>query len=109
MSDRPIWREALERFVVEMRSLYGSRLREVILYGSRARGDGGLESDIDTLVVLEPLEDFWAELSRIERVASRVSLEYDVVLSAIPASRQEVQQAVSPLLVNTRREGVSVG
>ncbi|MBO0799234.1 MAG: nucleotidyltransferase domain-containing protein [Blastocatellia bacterium] len=38
-------RQALE-------SIYRERLKQVILYGSQARGDAQLESDIDVLIVL---------------------------------------------------------
>ncbi len=102
------WRATLERFTVELRDLYRQRLDSVILYGSRARGEGGPESDIDTLIVLNPLGDFWEEFGRISPVASRVSLDYDVVISAIPAGLKEYSEAGNPLILNVRREGMRV-
>ncbi len=102
------WRTALQRFTAELKSLYGPRLDSVMLYGSRARGEGGPESDIDTLIVLNSLGDFWEEFGRISPVASRVSLEYDVVISAIPTGRKEYSEAGNPLLLSVRREGMRV-
>ena len=102
------WRAALERFTAELRDLYGQRLDSIILYGSRARGEGGPESDVDTLIVLNPLGDFWEEFGRISPIASRVSLDYDVVISAIPAGLKEYSEAGSPLILNVRREGMRV-
>lgn len=102
------WELALKQFVDELRELYGARLRQVILFGSRARGEGDECSDIDILVLLNPLGDFWEELSRIGNVANRISLEYDVVVSAIPAEFEEFQHRDSPLFMNARREGVPV-
>ena len=107
-SSEATWRQALHRFAAEMRSLYGDRLQQVILYGSRARGDAQDDSDIDTLIVLKPLGDFWAELSRIGTVASRVSLEHDVVISAIPVDAADLRKPATPLLLITHREGVRV-
>lgn len=108
MTSMPNWRAALDRFVGELKGVYGRRLDAVVLYGSRARGDTAAESDIDTLVVVDPGGDFWAEFGRISTIANRLSLEHDVVISAIPVDLQEFRQAGTPLLLNVRREGVRV-
>lgn len=99
---------ALDRFVAELRALYGPRLERVVLYGSRARGDADDDSDIDVLVVLEDVTAYWEEFSRIGAIAGRVSLEHDVVLSAIPVTAEEYRAGQTPLLLNSRREGVTV-
>jgi predicted nucleotidyltransferase len=105
MTDIEKWQQALNRFGAELRALYADRRVEIVLYGSRARGDAQEDSDIDTLVVLYPLGDFWAELSRIGEVANRISLEYDVVISAIPVNSDEFHNPKTPLLLATRQEG----
>lgn len=108
MNSVQAWRVALDDFIAELRRAYGSRLDAVVLYGSRARDDAGLQSDIDTLVVLDPCGDFWVEFEQISPIASRVSLQHDVVISALPVDRLELREATSPLLLNARREGVRV-
>jgi predicted nucleotidyltransferase len=102
------WRAALDSFVVELQAVYGARLEHVVLYGSQARGEAAAGSDIDTLVVLGPGGDFWREFHRIGPIASRVSLEHDVVISAIPVDHDEYRTGEAPLLVNARREGTMV-
>lgn len=102
------WRTALDNFVQELKGIYGDRLETIVLYGSRARGDAEEGSDIDTLVVLDPSEDFWLEFKRISPVANHLSLEHDVVISAIPVDARELREARSPLFRNVRREGVRV-
>ena len=73
-------RAAVDEYVTRIRSRFPDRVLSVILFGSKARGDADAESDID-LVVLVDAED---EAFRFElwRIASRVSLEYNVVISA---------------------------
>jgi predicted nucleotidyltransferase len=78
----------------------------VVLYGSRARGDATVGSDVDTLVVLDVLGSFWEEFQRVGALADRVSLEHDVVISAIPISAEELRTGRSPFLLNVRRERV---
>jgi len=53
MSERALADPALARLKRELHALYGARLKQVLLYGSRARGDHAPDSDYDVLVVLE--------------------------------------------------------
>jgi len=107
-SDGPAWQRALRDLAMELRALYGPRLRQILLHGSRARGDAGHDSDVDVLVVLDPMGDFWEELSRVAPPADRASLAYDVVLSVIPVDAAELDHGKRPFLINVRREGVAV-
>ena len=43
-------RGLLEQYVIYMKEIYGSHLRQVILYGSYARGEATENSDIDLLI-----------------------------------------------------------
>jgi len=42
----------LARFRAALENLYGARLDRVVLFGSRARGEGGPASDYDVAVFL---------------------------------------------------------
>jgi uncharacterized protein len=102
------WQLALDQFHAEVKQLYGARLREIILYGSRARGDAAVDSDIDLLVVLDPLQNFWQEFERIAPIASRLSLEFDVLISALPVDANKYDRDETPLFMNSRKEGVRI-
>lgn len=103
------WRSALDVFVRDVRAAYGARLREVRLYGSRARGDADDQSDIDVLVVLDALEDAKVERERLGKIATRVALAYDHLISAVPITTAELATSDRSVIVNARREGKVVG
>lgn len=48
---------ALDRFTLTLRERFGRRLRELVLFGSYARGEAHDESDVDILVVIDDLTD----------------------------------------------------
>ena len=62
-------RGLLEQYVIYMKEIYGSHLRQVILYGSYARGDYNAESDIDIMILLDlsdqDIKDYRHQLSDV--------------------------------------------
>ncbi len=91
-----------------LKSLYGGRLTQTILFGSQARGEAVAGSDIDIMVILQGPVSPGKEIAEVSEGVSELSLKYDVVISCtfISADRYAVEQ--SPLLMNVRREGVAV-
>lgn len=88
--------------------LYGPRFRKLILYGSYARGEAVTGSDLDLLLVLDEVRDFWSEFEKVQDITSRLSLEHDAVISVFPMSEREYQERQTPFLLNVRREGMLV-
>lgn len=104
-------RIVIESFVKEARKIYGSKLQEIILYGSCVRGDFKADSDIDVLVLLNvPSEEISMERKRILDFTDRLDLDYDVVLSPVFQSFQlfEKYRTVSVFYQTVRKEGVKV-
>ena len=83
---------------------------EVILYGSRARGQAAADSDYDLLV----LTDLEADLDLEEEIRSAVfdlQLEYDVLLSVFAYNRGQWSSPLyraMPFHKNIDREGIAV-
>ena len=102
----------LVRLKQELVTLYGPRLKQVLLYGSRARGDFREDSDYDVMVVLEgPLDD-WKELHRLAELSHDIT--WDTVKSGTPVvasfkavTEDQVQQRTG-FMHNVRREAVQL-
>ncbi len=108
-SNQP-WQVIIARFRKEVEATYGGNLDRVILYGSRARGDWVAESDVDLLVVLKEMKDFWDEVRRLEAIAYNVTFGSGVpiVLSVVPIKAEDFLTPVTPFVHNLRREGIPV-
>lgn len=80
---------------------------EVILFGSRARGDARPDSDWDVLVLLEGKVTAARE-QKIYSLLSKVELATEQVLSIIIYQKDYWQQVLkdSPLYNNVSREGL---
>ncbi len=78
----------------------------IILFGSQARGEARLESDVDVLVVVKDEQDYGDLIQRTSDRVGRLSLEYDIVISRAFVSRERYDHEESPFLINVRREGV---
>lgn len=106
---RPFDPHAIAEAVADdLRVLYGERLRDVLLFGSWARGDAHPESDIDLLVVLDEVPSRWDERRRMEPVLWRYSFENDTIVAATPVTTDDLQAGRMPVLARAREEGLSV-
>jgi predicted nucleotidyltransferase len=85
----PIVAAALGRFRAALGLRFGRRLREVTLFGSRARGEAHEESDVDVLVVVDALSE--KERAEVMDLAWRAAFEGEeyVVLSPLPYSSEQ--------------------
>lgn len=65
----------VSRTVEAVRALYGDRLKGLLLYGSRARGDVHDESDYDYLVLLDPPFDYAQERKQLSQLSHDLLME----------------------------------
>lgn len=106
---RPEEAQAVEEFKEKLLAALPGQVRDIILFGSKARGDGHPESDIDLLVVLEnPTKE---QTDTVGDIMFDILLDRGVELSAITFSRKEIERLCSlgtPLMQNVTREGIVI-
>src|SRR5271168_3403157 len=94
----------LERFRASLCEIYGNRLKRAVLFGSRARGDAGPDSDYDVAVFVDPLGDRWRELDRLADLRLRFLDEAGAFFEARPFPPSALEGPM-PLMWELQREG----
>jgi predicted nucleotidyltransferase len=84
----PAERKALDDFVAGVRKHYGARLVDILVFGSRARGDARPDSDVDLAIVLEDGDwSFWEEKGLLSDLSYDALVEPGLWIQAWPVSR----------------------
>ena len=79
---------------------------DVILFGSRARGDFRTDSDWDFLIILKKKEVSKAEKEKIRDRLYEIELEVDEVISTIIHTQEEWEKrSVTPIYQIIKKEG----
>ena len=101
--------EGLTRFKSALQNLLGDNLVSLRLFGSRARGEGTEDSDLDVLVIVK--EKDRALCRRIVEESLEVDLTYGTNLAPTILTADEYRQNEkygTPFYRNVEREGVSL-
>ena len=102
-------KKLMEKYVEEIRKIYGSHLRKVILYGSYARGDFHPDSDIDIMILLDitdlDLKEYGTKLSYM---TFDFNLDHDLDIKPIAKNEEHFKKWLDnyPFYANVNREGV---
>lgn len=100
-----------EKMIDCYKRVYGDSIREIILYGSYARGDFDDESDIDFVAIVEgerlPLQK---KLKKVWAEAAELGTDYDVMVSPtmIPLGEYERYRTILPYYGNIQKEGIKL-
>lgn len=100
-------REALLKFVSRVKRSLGGNLASIRLYGSKARGEGKIDSDIDVLVAVHRLSS--GVKNQAIDAAFDVNLEFGVFISPRVVSTRifSVQLwRMTPFVSNVVKEGI---
>ena len=107
MTTRRLKDERLAALLAALRRRFSRRLRKVLLFGSRARGEAALDSDYDLLVVLDRVTA--ADRETVLELEAEELLERGAVFSTFLFSPAELRRRRGePFLINAQREGVAL-
>ncbi len=98
--------KALEGIVNKISLMY-PMIKEIILYGSKARGDYEEESDIDLLFIADsalPRE----KRSEIYDAIYEIEVQHDVIASVVFISESDFRSKESYFLRQVKKEGVTL-
>ena len=105
LPDEQSW---LDSFIRTIQQRFPDKIERVIVYGSKARGDAGPDSDLDVLVVLK---DDTVSRADVRLIGYELALQTDVVPSILVYTIQELEQRRehrSVFIEAVEREGVVV-
>ena len=101
--------EEIQKFIKEVKKILGDRLKKVILYGSYARGDYRIDSDIDIMILLDMSDmELKAYSQQLSYMTYDFNLDNDLDIKPIAKSEQHYKKWVVnyPFYSNINREGV---
>ncbi len=80
----------------------------LILYGSFARGDNRLSSDIDLLILLDKDKITYEDRKRISSPLYQIELESGILISPNFYSKKKWGKRITPFFENVNREGIKL-
>lgn len=105
--DKNILDKPLQYFFKLLKKNFDSCLKQVVLYGSWARGDQTKGSDVDLLVVMDPISNFSVDYQKIINLAYQATFGQNnpLVFSVTLMREKDYLMGQSSFLLNIRKEG----
>ena len=102
--------KALRDLKDKLIQVFGSRLRNIILFGSKARGDFNDDSDIDLLIVIDDLD--LNDKDIVSDIVVDIQLEYELPIAVHRYStkyyQEQMNNIVNLFMNNIKSEGIAV-
>jgi uncharacterized protein len=100
-------RKALGELQHSLKRLYGKKAPLILIYGSYARNQAHVDSDIDVLLLypydIHPAE----EIQRVSAILADLNLRYQILISVLPAPIIKYQNSQEIFWKNVRQEVIS--
>ena len=99
----------LSDYLAEIQKIYGFHLKNVIIYGSYARGDYTVDSDIDIMILVDLSDE---EIDKYSDELAEVGFEYNVAhgiwMMPVVKNKEHFRhwEKAYPFYENVQREGV---
>lgn len=99
----------IDQYVIEIQNLYGIYLRQIILYGSYARGDFRADSDIDIMILLD-MSDLESKKysQQLSYMTYDFNLNHDIDIKPVAKSEEFFKKWVInyPFYASIQKEGI---
>jgi predicted nucleotidyltransferase len=99
--------KALQSFIQRLQDELGQQIVQIILFGSKARGNSAADSDVDVLILAKN-EDRQLQKA-ISKISSQIDLDYDILLNSLLIAEKRWTQMSKErfsLCRNVERDGV---
>lgn len=103
--------DLITQYASAVRNIYGNHIKQIILYGSYARGDFHKGSDIDIMVLVDltdiQIEDYSDQLSEL---GFEYNVNHDIWFMPVVKNVQHFGKwcAVYPFYSNVAKEGIVI-
>ncbi|MEX0569608.1 MAG: nucleotidyltransferase domain-containing protein [Candidatus Njordarchaeota archaeon] len=87
---------------------YGDKIREIILYGSHARGNATKDSDIDLLVLIDDSVNPSDIRKSLSDLLFDILLEEGELISVLVLPESFFKNSNYPFVLNVKKEGIRV-
>jgi len=106
----PVGIQIARRLAQSLESLYAEtdRLRGIYLYGDRAAGPARADSDVETLIVLDRVDHYGADLERTSHLYSALSYEQKLIVSRVFVSESDWLNGTDGSMAAVRAEAVEI-
>jgi predicted nucleotidyltransferase len=104
--DASLIRIALSELQSALRKIYGEHAPVLLLYGSYARGDASVDSDVDVVLLYSRDIQPGKEIYQLREILSTLNLRYQILISVLPVSVKQYQNAKTAFWKNVQREAV---
>ena len=95
----------VKEFLIEQ---YDDRIKQVIVYGSFARGEATDDSDVDVAVIVDDDLNIEAVEAKLNDFLFNILLERNELISVFAIPESIFENYRSPFILNTREEGVPI-
>jgi uncharacterized protein len=98
----------LNKLKIDLTSVLGDKILQVILFGSWLRNEGNAWSDLDVLIVTSEILT-WKEKSVVRDVCYDISVDFEILVDSKIISQYEIENSFwgkHPLITDALKSGI---